>query len=284
MRSQDAIFDNMSYDDFITGTRPKVVGSWNLHSVLPNGMDFFVLLSSIGGILGATSQANYSAGNTYKDALARYRTTMGEKSVSIDLGMMVSEGVVAETEGMLDSLRRMGYFMEITQAEFLALLDYYCDPALPLLPPSESQIIVGIEHPAAMEAKGLETPHWMQRPLFRHFRLIGGGGGNVAVSDNQKQMTDFATVLKQCVSVEAAGEQVTDWLVTKLSQILGTPAGDMDVQKPVHANGVNSLAAVELQNWFGKKIGADVAVFDILGNMSMVDLTKYAVGRSRFKP
>lgn len=209
----------MSYDDFITSTRPKIVGSWNLHSMLPKGMDFFVLLSSIGGILGATSQANYYAGNTYKDALARYRTTMGEKAVSIDLGMMVSEGVVAETEGMLDSLRRLGYFMDITQAEFLALLDYYCDPALPVLPSSESQIIVSIEHPAAIEAKGLETPHWMQRPLFRHFRLIGGD--NVDVSDSQKQNTDSATVLRQCVSVEAVGEYVSEWLITKLSQILG---------------------------------------------------------------
>jgi len=271
----------MSYDDFTTGTRPKVMGSWNLHSLLPKGLDFFVLLSSIGGILGATSQANYSAGNTYKDALARYRTAIGEKAVSIDLGMMVSEGVVAETEGMLDSLRRLGYFMEISQAKFLALLDHYCDPALPLLPPSESQIVIGIEHPAAMEAKGLETPHWMQRPLFRHFRQIGGG--DAGMSNGLKQNMDSETVLRRSASVEAAAEHVIEWLITKLSQILGTPAEEVNVQKPVHANGINSLVAVEMRNWFDRKIGADVAVFEILGNMSILDLSTYAAGKSRFR-
>ncbi|KAF7946474.1 hypothetical protein EAE96_009472 [Botrytis aclada] len=156
----------MTHDGFAISTRPEVRVSWNLHSLLPEGVDFFVLLSSVGGILGATSQANCYAGNTYMDALARYITTIGEKAVSIDLGMMVSE-VVAETEGMLDSLRRLGYFMDIDQPEFHALLDYYCNPELPLLSLSESQIIVGIENPASMEGKGLEVPPWMMRPLFR---------------------------------------------------------------------------------------------------------------------
>ena len=271
----------MTHDDFTTGTQPKVIGSWNLHTLLPKGLDFFVSLSSIGGILGATSQANYCAGNTYIDALARYRTSVGEKAVSIDLGMMVSEGVVAETEGMLDSLRRLGYFMDIRQAEFLALLDHYCNPALPLLAPSESQIIVGIEHPASMEAKGLEVPHWMLRPLFRHFQLINKD--TAGPSNKQKQSADSETVLRQSASAEVAVEHATGWIVSKLSQILGIKADEIEVQKPVHVNGINSLIAVELRNWFDKKLGADVTVFEILGNMSIVDLSKYTVDKSRFR-
>ena len=40
--------------------------------------------------------------------------------------------------------------------------------------------------------------------------------------------------------------------------------------------------AVELRNWFDQKIGADVAVFEILGNISITDLSGYALGKSRF--
>src|SRR5690349_522221 len=43
---QDAIFENMTYEDFVSATRPKIQGSWNLHNLLPKDLDFFVCLSS----------------------------------------------------------------------------------------------------------------------------------------------------------------------------------------------------------------------------------------------
>ena len=46
---------------------------------------------------------------------------------------------------------------------------------------------------------------------------------------------------------------------------MGRPAGDVDTGKPLYAYGVDSLLAVELRNWFGKEIGAEVAIFDIMG-------------------
>lgn len=270
----------MTHDDFVTGTHPKVHGSWNLHSQLPTGMDFFILFSSVGGILGATSQANYCAGNTYKDALARYRTRLGEKAVSIDLGMMLSEGVVAETDGMLDSLRRLGFFMEVSQTDLLALLDYYCDASRSVLAPSEAQIVVGIENPAAMERKGLEVPHWMQRPFFKHFQLIRNRGPSSGVKSSQP---DAQSILQQSESAEEAAGHIADWLAKKLSQILGIPVGEISPQKPIHVNGINSLVAVELRNWFEKRIGADIAVFEILGSMAINQLSVYAAEKSRFR-
>lgn len=270
----------MTHDDFVTGTHPKVHGSWNLHSQLPTGMDFFILFSSVGGILGATSQANYCAGNTYKDALARYRTRLGEKAVSIDLGMMLSEGVVAETDGMLDSLRRLGFFMEVSQTDLLALLDYYCDASRSVLAPSEAQIVVGIENPAAMERKGLEVPHWMQRPFFKHFQLIRNRGPSSGVKSSQP---DAQSILQQSESAEEAAGHIADWLAKKLSQILGIPVGEISLQKPIHVNGINSLVAVELRNWFEKRIGADIAVFEILGSMAINQLSVYAAEKSRFR-
>lgn len=137
------------------------------------GLDFFTLLSSISGVIGAPSQANYCAGNTCQDALAHHRIKHGEKAVSTDLGMIVSEGVVAETDGMLDSLRRKGWFMEISQEELTALLDYYCDPSLDILTPLTCQVIVGIESSAVMSEKNIDIPQWMCRPLFRHFHKMG---------------------------------------------------------------------------------------------------------------
>lgn len=106
--------------------------------------------------------------------MAHHRIEHGEKAVSIDLGMVVSEGVVAETDAMLDSLRRKGWFMEISQEELTALLDLYCDPSLDILTPLTcQQVHVGIESPAVMSEKNIDIPQWMCRPLFRHFYTTG---------------------------------------------------------------------------------------------------------------
>jgi len=42
----------MSFDSYNTGAACKTFGSWNLHTTLPKGMDFFIFLSSASGLVG----------------------------------------------------------------------------------------------------------------------------------------------------------------------------------------------------------------------------------------
>ena len=64
----------------------RIRGSWNLHSLFPTGLEFFILLSSMSGIAGFPTQSNYAAANTYQDALARFRMVKGERATSLNLG------------------------------------------------------------------------------------------------------------------------------------------------------------------------------------------------------
>lgn len=61
---QDIWLDKMSFDDWTATVRPKVEASWNFHTVLPSGMDFFISTASISGIFGQITLVNYAAGNT----------------------------------------------------------------------------------------------------------------------------------------------------------------------------------------------------------------------------
>ena len=85
----------------------KAIGSWNLHSNLPSGMDFFVMLASASGLAGLRGQTNYNAGNTYEDALARFRVSKREKTISLYLGAMTDDSILAENPKLLD--RVLGY-------------------------------------------------------------------------------------------------------------------------------------------------------------------------------
>ncbi|CZT23714.1 uncharacterized protein RCC_09428 [Ramularia collo-cygni] len=118
----------MTFADWKTGLDSKALGSWNLHCCMPQNLDFFVIVASLNGIFGGRGQANYAAGNTYKDALAHYRIGLGLKAVAIDLGLVVDQGLVSENKDILDSLRRVGHLKDIRSEDLLALLDHYCDP------------------------------------------------------------------------------------------------------------------------------------------------------------
>ncbi|KAL3430177.1 hypothetical protein BDV09DRAFT_199896 [Aspergillus tetrazonus] len=85
----DSPLETMDSAKWEAAAAPKIRGSWNLHKFLGSeNLDFFVLLSGVSGIIGNGAQANYSAGNTFEDALAAYRCRLGLPAVSLNLGLV----------------------------------------------------------------------------------------------------------------------------------------------------------------------------------------------------
>ncbi|TGO47687.1 hypothetical protein BCON_0267g00180 [Botryotinia convoluta] len=224
---KDARFVNMKFQEWEHCVNPKISGSWNLHTVLPQGMDFFVLLSSTVGIIGHVGQSNYAAGNTYQDALAQFRVSNGEKATAIDLGVVLGAGFVAENPGVRETLQQIGSILPLDLEKLFALFDLYCDPKLQFQSPIHSQVVNGLGIPSQIIAE-----------------------------------------------VAEAGLLVANALRSNLSKILGIPEYDIELRNRVESYGIDSLVAVELRNWFGREMGADLAVFEILGaNFLAVGLT-----------
>jgi hypothetical protein len=61
---KDALLTQMTADDFNAVLRPKVQGSWNLHNIAQD-VDFFIMLSSLVGVMGGAGQANYAAASVF---------------------------------------------------------------------------------------------------------------------------------------------------------------------------------------------------------------------------
>jgi KR domain/Phosphopantetheine attachment site len=278
-RSQDAAFANMSVEQFNAAVKPKVDGSWHLHTLLPKGMDFFILLASLSGLGGYYGQSNYAAGNTYQDGLARYRVTRGEKAVSLDLGVILSVGYVAENERLTDILQSQTT-QGIQESEFHSILDYYCDPNLPLLSPLHSQVMIGLDNPAQLREKGVEEPLWMSRPMFKLLHQIDLH--RTARAQDAERVVNYEVLLQSAESLSEVAAHIVDGLRTKLSKTLAMDKEDIDTNRPVHTYGVDSLAAVEVRTWFRRIIGADVTVFEILGNGSITSLGLLVALKSQF--
>ena len=79
--------------------RPKMMGGWLLHRLLEDApLDFFVLFSSAGSLLGQPGQGNYAAANAFLDALAHHRRAQGRPALSINWGAWSGLGF-ADTPG-----------------------------------------------------------------------------------------------------------------------------------------------------------------------------------------
>jgi acyl carrier protein len=252
----------MTHTQWEDTIRSKVQSSWNLHTLLPRNLEFFILLSSIAGVLGSAGQSNYTAGCTFQDSLARYRTSHQQKAISVDLGLMRTIGIVAETEKLHKNFEDAKSLRQVEEEEFLTLLDIYCDPSHPLPAPSQSQITMGAVTPADLISQEQEPVEIMQRPLFANFSQTRGISRGSGPANNT---INAAALFRQAGSDEERATVVVDALARKLARALSISPEDVDSDKPLHAFGVDSLVAVELRNWIGKEFAADIAMFDIMG-------------------
>lgn len=277
---KDNRLENMTLDEWNDAVRPKANASWNLHDVLGGKLDFFIMLSSTVGITGGPEQANYAAGNTFQDALARHLAGQGGHAVSLDLPIIRGVGYVEERPELLDHLRTMGWaFME--ENEFHATLDYHCRPVDGAVSLVRSQVLPRFWLPQQTASAGHELPAWRLDPLFSHLAVSSSTMATNSGAADTKKAANYVALLSAAKSQEDAEKVVLEALLIKLSRVLSVDVSNLDAGKPLHAYGVDSLVAVELRSWIAKELKADVSVFDMTNASSISQVAATVVEKSK---
>ncbi|RAH61364.1 KR-domain-containing protein [Aspergillus piperis CBS 112811] len=285
---KSAMFANMTLDQWNEALRSKVQGSYNLDRHLPNQLDFFIFLSSVCGIIGASGQSNYAFGCAYQDALARSKVAMRQKAVSIDLGIVEGVGYTAENQGVGSFMRSLG-LQPIPEEYLLSILEYYCDFRREILHPSDAQIVVGIMSQDEMQRSGLVRSRFYSRPLWNQLQRRMNptlGGSKVVAAQRPNKKGPSSLKLPMAASDDTLSSTVADGgpdavsraICERVSDVLAINADEIDPAKPLHMYGVDSLVAMELRNWFKEALQKDVAVFDILSNRPIGVLAQEVVG------
>jgi acyl carrier protein len=268
---RDSTFAKMTFEQWTAATSPKIQGSWNLHQALEKeDLDFFILLSSAGAILGNAGQSNYSAGNTFQDALARFRNSRGQKALSLNLGMIMGQGYVAENDAVRERLLRKAEFFPIVLEELLAMLDYCCNPNLNPLSSDESQLVTGVVLPAQLLADGKDVSLLFSQPMFRCMAQTPVRESSKSHDDAGRE--DLLAAFHGTQDATEAANIATRILQLRTSRLLGMPEDEIKSSSQLEHYGVDSLVAIELRNWISKELGVDVAVFEILGGMTLLEL------------
>lgn len=275
---KDSILEQMTIDDWQTAIQPKVAGSWNLHSNFAQrgSLDFFVMLSSLSCILGLASQANYAAGGSYQDALARWRQASGLPAVSIDIGIVRGVGYVAESRAVSDRVRKPGQMLVLPEPSVLRAIG-----AAVLHPLEQPQVLLGLNSgPGPQWDPASESPMGRDARFvpLKYRRPTGAQGAGQQLGD--ADVKPLSAQLQEAGSRDEATRLVGDAIASKLGDIFMIPIDDIDLAKSPALHGVDSLVAVELRNMLMLQAAADISIFSIMQSASLGALASDVVTKS----
>ncbi|KAH8664734.1 polyketide synthase [Xylariales sp. PMI_506] len=279
----DGLFHKMTYEQWQNATRPKIQGTWNLHELLPKDLDFFIVLSSLAGIIGSISQSNYSAGNTYQDALMHYRKAKGHSGQSLDLGLMRGIGYIEEHEDAAAHTSSLK-FTSVQADQFFHILRAAMMGTMDGETPVPTQLLLGAGSGGSMlasRAAGIDGDYYWLRTLS-HFAYMQLMDVQTATNgDDHAGNNGLIGQLASSTSMDQATELVQQILLEKISKSIMTPASDIDASKPVYSYGVDSLVAVELRNWLELELQSDISIFDLTSSAPITDVCKKIASRSQ---
>ncbi|KAI1387727.1 KR domain-containing protein [Hypoxylon trugodes] len=263
---RDGLFGSMTFESWKTTIEPKVVGAANLHSVLANEpLEFFLMMSSVSGILGNPAQSNYAAANSYLDSLARHRFAANKAATSLILPMVLEVGVVSESSDLEYALKRKGMYgideEELLESFEAAILSTKSERA-------PDHIVVGLD-PAKLQATASDSAvtdsYWLEDARFSQVVYdmnstangsAGGGGGR----------QDILANIKAAASPTEAINAVIDHFKEKLARmlLLEEDAFEIDV-KSIATYGIDSMVGAELRKWIFKEYSMDIPFQQLLG-------------------
>ncbi|WP_447008063.1 SDR family NAD(P)-dependent oxidoreductase [Saccharothrix isguenensis] len=228
----DGVVESLDAERVERVFRPKVDGALNLHELTKDAdLTAFVLFSSVAGVIGSAGQGNYSAANTFLDALAAQRRLLGLPAVSLAWGLWAEDsGMTSKLDAAdLRRIARSGV-VPLSSEDNLALFDAATAGDEPLLVPVK------------LDAAGGQSP--LLRSVAGTPRAAAGvEDGGWARRLAGRSDTEQHKILLEFVSAEAAA-------------VLGhTDARAVAPDRGLLDSGFDSLTAVELRNRLGSGTG-----------------------------
>ena len=206
-------------------TRPKVSGTLVLHELFPPGsVDFLVLFSSVGQLLGLPGQSLYAAANAFLDAMAHHRRTGGATdTVSMAWTSWRGLGMSTSSDAIDAELEARGT-ADITPEEALAAWELASGNRAPhlavlrLLPDASDD-----ERPSVL--KELAAP----QPSAAQGEEEDSGPGWSGLSEAELR------------------SRVREVTATSVGATLGVPPETLEAQRPLSELGMDSIMTVALR-------------------------------------
>jgi hypothetical protein len=261
----------MTVEQYNTVILPKIHGTQYLVKYMPpNTLDFFVMLSSIVGVVGGPSQSNYSSAGTFMDNYARHLTSIGQPATCMDLGWIQGAGYVEENKFASDYVASQG-MQPISTDVFFRALSF----VIKRKPETseQSQLVLGLSHTL--------KEHLTRVARFSFLQIHRTASSGVSTA-GPTQTKSSQQVLQSCKSQDEASTFIGQKLLEKISSLMAIPLPSLKLDGSIVDYGIDSLVAIEMRNWMRQDLGCNLGTFEILGSKSIASLGELATQRSRW--
>lgn len=256
---ENGVISSLTRDGIETVLDPKVRGAWNLHDLTKHlDLSMFVVFSSVAGTMGFPGQGNYSAANSFLDALAAYRQSHDLAGTSIAWGYWDQSSEVSDEldEADLARVARQGV-LPISPEEGLGLFD--------------SAQAVGA---AALVAMRLDTV--TARAQAREGLLPNLMFDLVRVPTRRTVDTSSLASRLAVTPVAERESVVLDLVRGEIAIVLGhSSLGAIDPNRAFKDLGFDSLASVELRNRLNTITGLRLPATVAFDHPNTTILTRY---------
>ncbi|MER6687577.1 beta-ketoacyl reductase, partial [Streptomyces olivaceoviridis] len=255
----DAVLTSLTPERLDAVLRPKLDAAWHLHELTrERPLTAFVLFSSAAGLLGSPGQAGYAAGNTFLDALAAHRGSLGLPALSLAWGAWAGSGGMADRLGDTDA-RRMasGGVLALDAERGLALFDTGVGRAEPLLLPARLDL--------APREDARVAP--LLRSLVRAPRRTGPGA-SAAASALRRELA--------ALTPEERTERLLRLVRDEARAVLGVE--EFEAGLPFKDLGFDSLTAVEFRNRLNEATGLRLTATLVFDHPTPAALTDHLAG------
>ncbi|KAI1434014.1 beta-ketoacyl synthase domain-containing protein [Xylaria sp. CBS 124048] len=265
----DRVFDQMTLETWNRVLHPKSIGSSNLDLVFDDhDLEFFIMTSSFAAIGGHSGQSNYAAANMYMNGIAANRRARGLAATALNIGVIYGLGFLQrEKTDLYAGLERDGY-LPISEHSLHHMFLEAIAAGRPSDDDDEAPHPYSITTGLRRFQRGLPDPlFWQMDPRFGHFAMRDSAEEDGPTTTAQKSLMEEIAGLDE--DKEAIADAIGAGLDRRLQVLLQLPAGAIDHNNNLQGMGVDSLAAVEVRNWFHKHLAKDVAVMKILDTPSI---------------
>jgi acyl transferase domain-containing protein/protein-L-isoaspartate O-methyltransferase/acyl carrier protein len=249
----DRVLVRHEWDRFARVLAPKVSGGWNLHlhsRDLP--LDFFVLFSSAASFLGPIGLGNYTAANSFLDALAYHRKSHGLPALSIDWGPWKRVGMAEAVGEKRESQWSVGGFGTMHAEHAMDLMGQLMQEDL-------AQVgVLPVEWSKFMERFGSGQEPRLFSALAREAKSRPGAERDQAQPELIRRL--------EAALPRDRWDTLVSYIHDLSIKVLGFDKSyALDIRQGFFDIGMDSLTAVELKNYLQTSVGRSLpstVVFD----------------------